>query len=163
MISNRFFNDLFYLFKKKERRKLYMLLFGMIVSALFETIGVASIGPFMSVVLDDSIIQKNEYLFFVYSNFEFANKQQFLIWLGTFFIVVLLIANTVAAIVIWMSIRFSNLQGHYVSTQLLKNYLEKPFLFYLDRNSSDLSKNILSEVVRLVDGILMPVLVIKPH
>ena len=44
--------DLKYLFKKKEKFQISLLLVGSIIMAFFEVVGVASILPFMSMVLD---------------------------------------------------------------------------------------------------------------
>jgi len=40
--------------------------------------------------------------------------------------------------------------------KLFRGYLMQPFKFFLDRNSSDLSKNILSEVSRSISGVVLP-------
>ena len=143
---------------KQERKKLYLLLFGMLITAFFDILGVASIAPFMAVVIDPSIIHSNQYLTLLYSSFGSKSDQEFIVLLGIVVIVTLIIANTISGLMVWATIRFGQLQGHNLSCRLLSRYLFEPYEFHLNRNSSDLGKNILSEVSRMVDGVIMNVL-----
>ncbi len=54
--------------------------------------------------------------------------------------------------------RWSQMRGHALSTRLLERYLARPYVFFLNENSSDLSKNVLSEVKQLIGGYLKPLL-----
>ena len=58
-----------------------------------------------------------------------------------------------------VSINFSNLLGHKLGLKLLDLYLYQSYNF-LKRNSSDLSKNILTEVGRVVGGIYLPSIIL---
>ena len=58
----------------------------------------------------------------------------------------------------WLVIGFSSKFGHYFATKLLNRYLNQPYGFFLNRNSADLGKNILSESHRCVSGVISPVI-----
>ena len=58
----------------------------------------------------------------------------------------------------WAITFFSKMQGHRLGMKLLSNYLKNPYEFFLDRNTSDLGKNILSEVDRVVKGVVLQAL-----
>jgi ATP-binding cassette, subfamily B, bacterial PglK len=146
------------LISRKELMALYLLFFGMLLSAFVQIIGVASIAPFMAVVLDNEIIHSNQYLSFAYEYFEFSNKKQFLVWLGVVVIVLLVITNFLSGLMIWATNYFGQMHGHNIACRLLENYLLQPYSFHLTRNSADLGKNILTEASRLVDGVIISVL-----
>ena len=55
------------LFEKRERKELVLLFIAILIMGLFELIGIASIAPFMAVVVDPSLIYTNTYLSFAYS------------------------------------------------------------------------------------------------
>ena len=50
---------LLYLLTSHERKRMYLLIIMIIVMALLDTIGVASILPFLVVLTDPEIVQKN--------------------------------------------------------------------------------------------------------
>ena len=144
------------LFKGSEKRRLFLLLFGMFLMGIFEVIGVASIAPFIAVVSDSEVIQDNYYLSSIYLYFDFESENSFLSVLGLLAIVLVLFSNCISALINWKIISFSRNQAHLVAYRLLKNYLSQPYVFYLNKNTSNLSKNILSEVNRAVDGVVLP-------
>jgi ATP-binding cassette, subfamily B, bacterial PglK len=144
------------LFEGNERSKLFLLLVGMFFMGLLEVIGVASIAPFMAVVSNPEIIHQNHYLFSIYKHFNFEDSNSFLLALGLFAIFLVIFSNMFSAIINWKIITMSRIQAHIVSLRLLKKYLTQPYLFYLNQNTSSLAKNILSEVDRTVNGVVLP-------
>jgi ATP-binding cassette, subfamily B, bacterial PglK len=139
-----------------ERRKVFWLSGAVLVAATFEMAGVASIMPFMAVLANPQVIHDNRILSAVYTAFGFEDSNRFLFFTGTVALALLVTANTFSALTNWALLRFSNHQGHLISKRLLVRYLSEPYVFFLNRNTSELSKNILTEVNRVVVGILIP-------
>ena len=144
------------LFKGSEKKRLFLLFFGMFVMGIFEVVGVASIAPFIAVVSNPEVIQENYYLNSVYTRFGFESENSYLFVLGISAIVLVLFSNGISALINWKIISFSRNQAHLVAYRLLKKYLSQPYIFYLNKNTSNLSKNILSEVDRAVNGVVLP-------
>ena len=144
------------LFKGSEKKRLFLLFFGMFVMGIFEVVGVASIAPFIAVVSNPEVIQENYYLNSVYTRFGFESENSYLSVLGISAIVLVLFSNGISAFINWKIISFSRNQSHLVGYRLLKKYLSQPYIFYLNKNTSNLSKNILSEVDRAVNGVVLP-------
>lgn len=135
-----------------------ILLIGITILAIFEIIGISSIFPFMSMVLNPSVVHDNEYLLYVYTLFNFQNQQSFVIFLGSLTLILLLMSNIASALMLWVVVWFSQKQGVLLSMRLLEQYVSRPYVFFLGRNSSDLSKNILTETQRCVDGVIYPLI-----
>lgn len=152
------YSDLKYLFKKKENFQISLLLVGSIIMAFFEVVGVASILPFMSMVLDPDQISSNQVLSFLFNFFNFNDVETFLFYSGVAVLVLLAFSNFFSAFMYWAITYFSKMQGHIISMRLLKHYLSNNYLFFLERNSSDLGKNILSEIDRVVKGVVLQAL-----
>jgi ATP-binding cassette, subfamily B, bacterial PglK len=144
------------LFEGKEKTKLFLLLISMFFMGLLEVLGVVSIAPFMAVVSNPEIIHQNYYLSYIYKYFSFESQNNFLLALGMLAIFVVIFSNFFSAIINWKIITISRMQTHLVSLRLLKKYLSQPYLFYLNQNTSSLSKNILSEVDRTLNGVVLP-------
>jgi len=146
------------IFNRKEITRLVIMFFGVIAMSLLETFGVASIVPFMSVIANPDIVHENEYFLMVYRVVNFDNDVSFIIMLGVLVIILLILSNISQGFMFWKITSFANSYRHKISMQLLKKYLDQPYLFFLNKNTADLGKNILSEIERSVSGLILPVM-----
>lgn len=151
--------NIFLLFSKSEKNKILILLFGIFIHGLIEITSIASILPFMSVVLDSSIINTNIILSNLYNFFNFSSHNNFLIALGSIVFLLLLISNAYAAFIFWWITKFVQFQSYRLSKKIFNNYLAQSYIFFLNRNSSELSKNVLTEVNRVIIGVIYPMLI----
>lgn len=125
-----------------------------------EIISISLIMPFMALISNPELVNTNTYLHTVYQFLNLSSVNRFIFTLGLVVLVFLLISNSYAAIVTWVSLRFSFLQGHIIGKRLLTGYLSQPYVFFLDRHSSVLVKNITGEVGRLIGMVLNPFLIL---
>ena len=149
---------IFKLLTKQERKRLYMLFGAMVISAIIEVAGVASILPFLSLITNPGLIQSNNILKSLYASFNFHSNNRFLIFVGAIVLVILIVSNILALLMRWAVARFSNMRTYTISRSLLINYLYQPYIFFLNHNSSSLGKDILSEVERAVNYGLLSLL-----
>lgn len=145
---------------KKDQRKLIIIIFGTILVSIFEVAGIVSIGPFIGIVTNSQIVFENHYLNYFYNYFNFSEVNNFLIFIGLVSLAIIIFANLLSTLMLMVSINFSSLLGHKLSLKMLSLYLFQPYNFFLKRNSSDLSKNILTEVGRIVGGIYLPSIIL---
>ena len=144
------------LFTAADLRQIALLFIGILLLGFTEVAGVASIAPFMSVVSNPDLIHQNHYLSSAYQFFGYTSDNRFIVGFGVGICIVLLITNSYSAVINWRITRFGQLQGHNISMRLLKSYLSQPYIFFLERNTSDMGKNVLSEVLRCVNGVVLP-------
>jgi ABC-type multidrug transport system fused ATPase/permease subunit len=130
----------------------------MSVMALFEVISIGSVMPFLAVLGNPEIIETNEYLNKTYTYLDFSNKDSFLMFLGLFSFVLLLTGAVTRSVASYQKFRFTNLLRHTTGQKLLKKYLQQPYSFFLSRNSSDVSKVILSETDLAIQHAILPAL-----
>jgi ATP-binding cassette, subfamily B, bacterial PglK len=149
---------IFKLLTKQERKRLYTLFGAMVISAIIEVAGVASILPFLSLITNPGIIQSNNILKWLYASLNFHSSNRFLILIGFIVLVILIVSNILALLMRWALARFSNMRTYTISRSLLINYLYQPYIFFLNHNTSTLGKDILSEVEKAVIGVILPLL-----
>lgn len=154
MLQN--FSNMFSLFSAAEKRKIGWLFLAMLIMGLLEMVGVASIAPFTAVASNPEIIRSNPYLHIMHDFVDPGSDNDFLFVLGLLVLIMLTFSNAFSALTTWALLRFSNMQGHYLSETLFIKYLSQPYTFFLDRNSAELSKNMFSEVGRVIVGVLDP-------
>ncbi|MCF7914651.1 MAG: ABC transporter ATP-binding protein/permease [Spirochaetaceae bacterium] len=149
---------LLYILSKKEKRKLVFVFFGILVMGFLEVIGVGSIMPFISVASEPKVVETNVYLSYFYELFAFDSVSNFLFALGIAVAGFILISNFAKTGIIYIVKKYSALREHHISMRLLTRYISQPYVYFLDKNSSELIKNILEEVRGVVKNILLPFL-----
>ncbi len=150
---NRFLN-------RSNRIHLLLLSLLVVVSGVMEILGIASIMPFMGAVLNPDFITHNLLVSKAYRALNFSNPNDFLVVMGMAVLAVIVLSNLASAATIWGILKFSLSLGRDLSQKLLASYLSRPYVFFIDRNSSELVSNTLWEVGRIVNGILVPLLTI---
>ena len=133
----KYSHKIFSLLSPQERKQAYWLLLAILVMGLLETTGIASIMPFMAVLANPESIETNKFLSQIYIVTGLTNHNQFLFFLGITVLLILLISNSFAAFTTWILLRFVYFRGHALSGRLFETYLNAPYSFFLNHNSSE--------------------------
>ena len=143
----------------KEKKEAGYLMLMIIIMAILDMIGVASILPFIAILTNPEIVETNIFLnkIFKLSNFVGVETiQQFLFCLGILVFLLLVISLTFKAFTSYLQVSFSEMREYSISKRLLEGYLNQPYSWFLYHNSSHASKTILSEVQVVVGQGLKP-------
>ena len=152
---------LLYILTPYERRQGGLLVILILIMALVDMMGVASILPFMAVISNPDIIQTNIYLnkmFQASSIFGVENNQDFLFVLGVFVFLFLVTTLTFKAFTYYVQTRYIQMRQYSISKRLVDGYLHQPYSWFLSRNSADIGKTILSEVSMVIGSGLRAVM-----
>ena len=155
------FKKLFFLLNHNERKNAGLLFVIVLIVAILDIIGVASILPFMAVLTNPSLIETNLILnkmFQFLSSFGIENNQQFLFVLGIIVFLLLIISLTFKTIATYLQIRFINMRDYIITKRLIETYLHQPYSWFLNHNSAELGKSILSEVNHIVGAGIKPII-----
>jgi ABC-type multidrug transport system fused ATPase/permease subunit len=146
------------LLEPRDRRRAWLLLGMILVMGILETLGVASIMPFVAVLANPSLVENNVYIRPIYDWIGFDSPRSFILLLG-FVVLGLAISTTVfKAVTNWSMLHFSTMRNFALSQRLFKGYLYRPYAWFLRRHSADLSKTVFSEVGQVIGGAMMPAL-----
>ena len=155
------FKKLLFFLTPHERKNAGFLLIMILIMALLDTIGVASILPLIAVLSNPNIIETNIILnkmFQISVAFGVENNKQFLFVLGLLVFVILITSLAFKAFTTYLQVRFIEMRQYTVAKNLIEKYLHQPYSWFLNRNSADLGKTILSEVNQVIAGGLGPFL-----
>ncbi len=141
-----------------ERRRFLLLLPAVTGMALLQVVGIASVLPFLAIVTDPTVVQRNALLARLYDLLGFTSLSSFLVFAGLGALVLLVVGNGFTAFVEWLLLRYTWSLNHNLSVKLLREYLAKPYVFFLDRNTAGLATNILSEAKQAVRGFVLAAL-----
>lgn len=143
-----------------EKRKFIIVLILTILMAFLETLGVISIMPFLAVLSSPSIVDNDPRIYYFYQILNSSSYTNFIIKLGVCSMVLISASAVFKVIHFYGTSRFTSLQRHYLSTRLLSIYLKQDYEFFIQKNSSELAKNILSQIDQLIDNIIQPIMTI---
>ncbi len=129
--------------------------------AFLDMIGVASIMPFMAVLSDPGVIETNSLiknLYLALGTYGVETTQHFLIILGFTVFSLLILSLSFKALTTVLQLRFALNCQLGLANLLMKNYLSQTYSWFLNRNSADLGKTILSESASVINGGIVPLL-----
>src|SRR3990172_13341293 len=151
-------NILSFLFTSQEKKRFLFIAVGMMSNGMMEMFSIAAVMPFLGVAANPNLIKQNQYLNFIYSGLGFSSSREFLLFLGLGLISILFLSNISNAFFTWFNLRFVWSVNNSLSVRLIQHYLSQDYLFFIQRNSADLQKNIQTEVTEVTAGVIDPIL-----
>lgn len=159
----RSIKKIFFFIGLANKKKFFLLLILILIMALIDVLGVTSIFPFIGILIYPDIIQTNSVLNFIYTQsnkFGVSNVKQFLFLFGVAVFLLIVLSILTRAVTQYIQVRYSLMCEYVIGKLLIKKYLYQPYIWFLNQHSSNLSKNILSDVQKLTNGIIAPALTI---
>ena len=147
-------NELRYIFNRKQKIGLVLLLIAIGIGTVLELLGVTIIMPFISVVMDPLSISKKWYLSWMYDTFQFSSDTTFMIFLAILLIVVYLIKNIYLCVMYNLQYHFTFSNQRKLAYRMLECYMRQPYSFHLSHNSADLIRNVNNDVSMMFLGVL---------
>jgi len=150
------FKKIIDLLSPSERHRALLLLGMILVMALLDVVGVASIMPFMAVLTNPDLIHTNPILSAAFKNLGMARIRDFQILLGMATLGLIVLSLTFKALTTYAQLRFALMREFSIGKRLVEGYLRQPYTWFLDRHSADLGKTILSEVNVVIYQAVLP-------
>ena len=146
------------LFPDKSKKRAIIILFLVVIMALLEILGVGSVIPFIGVLSKPELIKTNEFLAYIYSSLNFNNIEQFTVFLGFTFFVFFSLSICFKSFTLYSQLRFVLSHEYIIGRKLMEGYFNQPYIWFLNKNASDISKNILYEVSEVIGNGMVPLM-----
>lgn len=150
--------QLFSLLDESQVRQFYILQLLVVVMAFTEILGIASIAPFMALVGDISLLEREGAIAKIYQYSGVSDPTQFLFYTGLAVLIMLAISTVISMYTTWKLSLYAANTGTEISDRLYRHYMQKDWLFHASSSSAHLTKQVASEAVRLTDGVIQPLL-----
>ena len=157
----KIFKKLLFFLSPQEKQKANLILILILIMALTDMIGVASIMPFMAVITNPGIIETNSALnklFDLLNIFGVNTINEFIFVLGILVFVLLIFSLSLKAITSYFQYRFIMMRDYSIGKRLIETYLRQPYSWFLDKNSAELGKSILSEAALIAQQGIGPLM-----
>jgi ABC-type multidrug transport system fused ATPase/permease subunit len=152
------FRQLYLILPPSSRKGLYGVVTVSLFSALFETASVASILPFMAIVMDPGIITRYVWIEQLINALGIHSQQHAVIAAGALTICVLALGNAVSAANLWAQTRYIAKARQALSSELFAGFMRLPYSFHLERDTASLSRVLGSDVESALGGFLASLL-----
>ena len=129
-----------------------------LAQAVFQVIGATSIFPFLAVAADPDRIRRSHFGTVFLSLFPPMGNLQLLIITGVIAIVGVLVSNAINLLAEYARTRYAANFAHWLRVRLLRRMASQPYTYFLQRNSGDLLKKVLGDVMNYTTGVLLPLL-----
>ena len=140
------------------RKKLALVFFLSLAQGIFQVIGVTSIFPFLAIAADPDRIRHSQFGLRFLALLPPMNNRELLITAGIVAIIGLLLSNAVNLLAEYARTRYAHSFGHWLRVRLLRKMASQPYGYFLQRNSGDLLKKVVGDVMNYIDGVLLPLL-----
>lgn len=137
------------MFDRNTKIKFLVLLVAIIFSAMLETLSLSLISPFVSILLDNSMIESNQYIQFVYGLLGFSNTNMFLAFLAFLLAAVYIFRGIYLYQIAKIQYRFLSRRQANLSNALLYKILGYSYLYHSEKNLAELQRIIIMDVISM--------------
>ena len=143
-----------YIFTKKDKVKILILVIMMIAGSLLELLSVAVFSPFIDIIMNPEKLFDSDILSVIYYQFNFKNIEMFLVLITIGIIAIYVIKNIYTIIEKNLIYKFSYRFQQNLSTGLLTAYMHEPYTFHLNKNISILQRSMQEDTDQFTKGII---------
>lgn len=143
-----------YIFDRRDKKKLAILLLAVIVGSFLELSAVAIFSPFADILMNLDSIQKTWYLKRIYDILGCQSNKEFLAFLSVCIIVIYVVKNIYLICERSYMFKFSYDTQKNLSTRLLVTYMKEPYTFHLNKNIATLQRSLQEDTGQFMQVIL---------
>jgi ABC-type multidrug transport system fused ATPase/permease subunit len=150
---------IYYIITILEKKKFFLLLLLIMTMAFIDTLGVASILPFIAILGNPQLIESNQVINYFYqllSIFGVTKLEEFILLFGVIVLVIIICSLILRSFTSYFQSLFTLMQEFILSKRLVEGYLNQPYEWFINQQSANLGKNILSEVGLVVEKCIYP-------
>ncbi|MCR5776846.1 MAG: ABC transporter ATP-binding protein/permease [Lachnospiraceae bacterium] len=147
-------NKLDYIFDRKQKRQMFILLIAIFIGAMLELVGVSLIMPLIQLISKPEVVETNPVLATIYGTLHMKSVTDFFIFLVMVIIVMYFVKNIYLTVMYYCQYSFIYKNQLKCAGRLIDCYLKKPYTYHLDHNTSDMIRNIMLDTDRLFQLIL---------
>lgn len=153
MEKTKIFRDklakLIYILDKGHKRMAIGIFVMIVIGALFETLGVSAILPFIQMLTEPEILMQNGYVLFFMKFFGLSTIRTVTVMIGISIIILYVVKNIYLSVSMYCQIKYRSSICMYLRHQMMESYLNHPYSFFVKTNSGNIVQGIIEEVLRV--------------
>ena len=134
------------LLDRKQKNKMILIVFLMLIGGVLESLSISAIIPVMSVLLDPNAVTTNKYLAPVYNGLHMSSPMQFTLVMMVALVLAFVLKNLFLFIQNVVQLRFVYTNQFATSRRMMINFMKRPYEYYLGAETAVIQRNITSDV-----------------
>ncbi len=140
---------------KKQKGRVAILIVMIVISGVLETLGVSMILPIVTAIVQSNAFTENQLIVVLNGFFHCATINQFMLVMIAGMIFVYVFKNAYLCFLYYVQNTFISNSQYRISRDLLQIYLNKPYEFYLNVNTSDILRTVYADTTGVFSLLLM--------
>lgn len=150
----KIYSKLKVLLDRKQKSQMVGIVVLMLIGGVLESLGIAMIAPVMQVVIDPEKVQESHILSAIYNLFNLTSTTQLAAIIMVSIILVFIIKNVFLYFMNVVQLRFVYTNQFATSRRMMINFMQRPYEYYLNADTTVIQRNITSDVNNLYALIL---------
>lgn len=142
------------LLDKKQKRTMMGLIVMMLFGGVLESLGISMLVPIVTVVMDPVAVQESKFLSAIYDVSGMKNSVQFAMFLLLAFVGMTVLKNIYLFCQQKAQLKFVYTNQFATSRRMMINFMQRPYEYYLNADTSVIQRNITSDVNNMYGLIL---------
>jgi ATP-binding cassette, subfamily B, bacterial PglK len=132
------------------RKRLAAVALLVLCQAILQIVGVGAIYPFLALAADPNSVRESEIAARLLDWLPPLTDRELLVWAGSGAVALLVASNAMNLISELGRVRYAKSFGRWLSIRLLGDLVDRPYSYFLSRNSGELFKKVVSDVPAFV-------------
>ena len=145
-----YLKNLWNFLESKRKYQLFFTLCLMILTSIFELFSLASLIPFISVLINPEQVLDIGIINLILNFFNISSREEIILFCTLIFISIALISSTIRILSLWCNTRVVALVGNDLSCLAYQKTLHQKYQTHISRNSSDIVSTLVTEINDLV-------------
>lgn len=132
----------------------------MVFVSMLDLIGIASVLPFVTILSNPKLLDSNLVFLKLIEFLPISRYGDHVSVLGFLFFILILIGIISKSFSSYLHIRFSLFREYSLSSKLVETYLNQEYAWFLNKHSSELTRNVLTEINIIIGNAIQPILIL---
>ena len=142
----RMLQELNYILDKKQKCQAAVVCIAILISVVLELLGVSMVLPFLQALLTPEELMNKPILHMIFDIWGVKNDRQLLLFMGSALIFLYIFKNLFLILCSYCQYNYSSRIQMELSVKMLNSYLTRPYIFFLDVNSSELLRGCTGDI-----------------
>ena len=138
----------------RQKRAMVALIIMMLIGGVLESLGVSMLVPIVTVVMDPEAVSESDFLSSIYETLGMESNAQFAMFLLLSFVGMTVIKNVYLFFQQKAQLKFVYTNQFATSRRMMINFMQRPYEYYLNADTSVIQRNITSDVNNMYGLIL---------
>lgn len=139
-----------YIFDKRQKVKMVLLVFLILIGSLLEMIGVSAILPLVNLALQPDVINRNEILRLCGEWFHLETLNDFILFFSVALGMVYIVKNIYLILYRNFQYKFTFDTNKVIALRLMNSYMQQDYLFHVVHNVAELQRNVTTDVSQFI-------------